>query len=132
MNAKWERHNNSTFQIIDVLARGSPGVADCGGIFRNHFANFLGNFSQNLRINNSFIAELWGVILVIEIAHKKSWLNLWLECNSSLVVQSFKNPNLVPWKFQNRWHNYINLTKNEICGRSYFQGGKYLCRHSGH
>lgn len=33
------------------------------------------------------------------------WFNLWLETNSMLVLQAFKNSNLVPWQIRNRWDN---------------------------
>lgn len=60
----------------DGSAKGSPGLAGCGAIFRDHSANSLGCFSQNLGVNNSFFVEIMGVILAIEIAFNKGWLNL--------------------------------------------------------
>lgn len=33
--------------------------------------------------------------------------NLWLECDSILVVHTFQNLNLVPYKLRNRWINCI-------------------------
>ncbi|KAL5163978.1 hypothetical protein HKD37_18G049391 [Glycine soja] len=56
-------------------------------------------------------AVISGAMLSNEIVHQKGGHNLWRERDSSLVVQSFKNSDLVPWKLKNRWSNCINLTK---------------------
>jgi len=44
-----------------------------------------------------FFVELMSAILAIKIAFNIGWLNLWLECDSTLPVQSYNNPDLVPW-----------------------------------
>lgn len=45
----------------------------------------------------------------IEIAKQNNWCYLWLELNSMLVVNAFKNHALVPWKLRNRWDNCLNM-----------------------
>ena len=42
-----------------------------------------------------------GVSVVIEMAEEKKWKKLWLECDSMMVVQAFKNMSIVPWKPRN-------------------------------
>ncbi|GAU10474.1 hypothetical protein TSUD_423530 [Trifolium subterraneum] len=38
----------------------------------------------------------------IELAHNRNWTNLWLESDSSLVVQAFSAASLVPWEEGNQ------------------------------
>jgi len=33
----------------------------------------------------------------IEIAHRRGWYKLWLECDSSLVVKVFDHDDVIPW-----------------------------------
>jgi hypothetical protein len=49
----------------DGAALGSPGLASCAGVFRDHNAHFLGCFTENLGINFAFHAEILGVINAI-------------------------------------------------------------------
>lgn len=47
----------------------------------------------------------------VEIAYKKGWHRLWLECDSMLVVNAFKDASLVPWRIRVSWNNCIILTR---------------------
>lgn len=98
----------------DGAAKGSPGPSACGGIFRDYWASNLGCFAANLGISNALYAELMGAILAIEIAYKKGWHSLWLECDSRLVISAFNSLDIVPWKLRNRWVNCMALT-NKMC-----------------
>ncbi|CAJ2636465.1 unnamed protein product [Trifolium pratense] len=95
----------------DGSALGSPGLASCGGIFRDYTATFLGGFSINIGNSYALHAELIGVMSAIEIAHSKGWNNLWIESDSQLVNLAFKSAHIVPWKLRNRWFNCLTLTK---------------------
>jgi ribonuclease HI len=93
---------------IDGASRGNPGLASCGGIFRDHNADFVHAFVENLGITSSAFAELSGALKAIEIAFEKNWLNLWLETDSEIVVAAFKNPNKqIAWPLRNRWRNAL-------------------------
>lgn len=96
----------------DGAAKGCPGPAACGGIFRDSSAAVIGCFSTNLGIANAFYAELMGAMLAIEFARLKGWSKLWLECDSKLVVSAFTNPSSVLWRLQNRWNNCLLITAN--------------------
>lgn len=85
-------------------------MAACVGIFRNKEAERLGCFPQNLGQGSSLFSELSGAMQAIEIAHRKSWLNLWLENDPMLVPLAFKSVSLVPWRIRNRWDNCLALT----------------------
>jgi ribonuclease HI len=92
----------------DGASIGNPGLASCGGVFRNHNAEFLMAFAEPLGIATSYFAELSGAIKAIEIAFDNKWNNLWLETDSMLVVNAFKNPAVgVAWPLRNRWRNAL-------------------------
>jgi ribonuclease HI len=107
---------------IDGASIGNPGVASCGGVFRDANGDFLYAFAEPLGFENAYFAELCGAMNAIEIAYHKKWLNLWLESDSSLVVAAFKNPSkYVPWPLRNRWKNVqvlvrsFNFVVSHIC-----------------
>jgi hypothetical protein len=47
---------------IDGASCGNPGLASCGGVFRDHNDDFLFAFVEPLRIAISFFAELSGAL----------------------------------------------------------------------
>lgn len=84
--------------------------------------------------------------MAVEIASEKGWHNLWLECDSSLVVSAFENHLLIPWWLRNRWVScmmltthmrffYSNLLRRKCLWwqtyfHSYLQSGIYLVGHN--
>ncbi|GAU10595.1 hypothetical protein TSUD_419630, partial [Trifolium subterraneum] len=72
-------------------------TASCGGVFRNHHADFVVAFAEKVDFQSSFVAELCGVMRAIELANAHNWLNLWIETDSSLAVMAFKSNSMVPW-----------------------------------
>jgi ribonuclease HI len=101
---------------IDGTAVGNPGSASCGGVFRNHSADFIFGFAEPLGLTTSFFAELCGAMRAVEIAFHNNWHNLWIESDSTLVVSSFKNPDrVVPWVLRNRWKNVLHKVNNMNC-----------------
>ncbi|CAL0306454.1 unnamed protein product [Lupinus luteus] len=89
----------------DGAARGSPGHAGSSAIFRNWKGEFLGAFSVYLQIKSALYAELFAALATVDIAHNNGWLNLWIECDSSMVVGIFNGVISPPWKLQTRWEN---------------------------
>jgi len=75
---------------------GNPGVAACGGLFRDANSNFLGAFSVNLGFTSALCSELIAAMVAIEIANQKHWYNFWLETDSMLVFSAFKSSKIVP------------------------------------
>jgi hypothetical protein len=63
--------------------------------FRNHKANFLCCFAENIGTKSAFMAEICGAMRAIELANCRNWKNLWLESNSTLVVMAFKSSILI-------------------------------------
>ncbi|GAU19469.1 hypothetical protein TSUD_77130 [Trifolium subterraneum] len=62
---------------IDGAAKGNPGLASCGGIFRNHEADMIYCFAEPLGTASAFQAELCGAMRAIEVAHNRNWKNIW-------------------------------------------------------
>jgi ribonuclease HI len=111
----------------DGASNGNPGIASCGGVFRDHHAEFVFAFVEPLGVETSFFAELSGALKAIDIAYDRNWLNLWLESDSSQVVAAFKNPkNPVAWPLRNRWRNAIFKMSqmNCIVTHTYREGNK--------
>ncbi|GAU32064.1 hypothetical protein TSUD_214200 [Trifolium subterraneum] len=101
---------------IDGAAKGNPGLASCGGIFRNHEADMIYCFAEPLGTASAFQAELCGAMRAIEMAHNRNWKNIWLETDSVLVVLAFKNLNSnVTWNLRNRWNNVKLLLRQMNC-----------------
>jgi ribonuclease HI len=100
----------------DGASSGNPGNAACGGVFRDHHANFVYAFAEPIGIETAYFAELCGVLKAIDIAYEKNWINLWVESDSSQVVAAFKNPKKsVAWPLRNRWKNAIFKMSHVHC-----------------
>jgi ribonuclease HI len=57
------------------------------------------------------VAEIIVALIAIEIAHRNSWGNLWLETDSKLTMMAFQNAALVPWSLRNKWINCQEMLK---------------------
>jgi ribonuclease HI len=100
----------------DGASCGNPGNAACGGVFRDHNADFIFAFSEPLGVGSYDFSEMCGAMKAVEIAFEKNWLNLWLELDSSLVVAAFKNPaKLVAWPLRNRGKNVMTMISQMNC-----------------
>jgi ribonuclease HI len=98
---------------IDGASSGNPGNAACGGIFRDHEANFVHSFAEHLGVANSYFAEMCGAMRAIEIAYHNQWSTLWLETDSTTVVAAFNNPDKpVAWSLRNRWKNVMFMIRH--------------------
>jgi len=96
--------------------------ASCGGIFCDFRGTFLGCFASNIGRLSVFEAELMGLIIAMESAASNSWDRLWLECDSSSVVDAFKNHSLIPVRLRNRWHNCFQHGLMVICSHIFREG----------
>jgi ribonuclease HI len=101
---------------IDGASNGNPGNSSCGGIFRDHEANFILAFAEPLQITTSYVAELSGAMRAVEIAFQKNWRQLWIESDYVLVVSAFNNPTRqVAWQLRNRWKNVLVMISQMNC-----------------
>ncbi|KAL8512911.1 hypothetical protein ACS0TY_019172 [Phlomoides rotata] len=61
-------------------------------------------------IGFAFEAELAMAFAAIVIAYEKHWTSIWLESDSSYVVNFLKtHPFLVPWRLLGQWHKARRL-----------------------
>jgi len=100
---------------IDGASQGNPGTSACGGIFRDHNADFLYCFFEPLGNSNSYYAELCAFMRAIEIANLKNWNNIWIETDSFLVALASKSSKRIPWSLRNRWNNVMAVVKDLNC-----------------
>ncbi|KAL6194704.1 hypothetical protein ACLB2K_035781 [Fragaria x ananassa] len=71
---------------IDGLAKGNPGFASCGGVFRDTHGHNIGGYCKGLGHNSAFYSKLMGVIIRVEYAFQFGWKCLWLESDSTSVI----------------------------------------------
>jgi len=70
-------------------------MASSGGLFINNNVSFIGDFSLNLGVQTAFFAEVMVAIIAIETTIDRGWSHLWLEMDSTLLLQAFKTSSLV-------------------------------------
>lgn len=98
---------------FDGAARGSPGISTCGGIFRNHRGFVRGCFAIPLGVQSALFAEMCAFMTVVEIAAQKQWFPIWLESDSSILVEKVKKKDPeVPWQIRTRWYNCLHVLEN--------------------
>jgi len=96
--------------------------ASCGGLFRDFRGTFLGYFASNVGHVSVLEAELLCLILAMEFAASNHWTRLWIECDSSSVVHTFKNPSVIPISLRNRWHNCMHHGMTVLCSHIFREG----------
>lgn len=86
----------------DGSARGKPGPAGYGLVFRDQLNSFVMVQVQGLRVLDNFSAEVIAILEAIEIAIEQGWAMLWVESDSVAAVSAFTS-NSVPWQYLARW-----------------------------
>lgn len=92
----------------DGAWRSSSGQAGYGGLFRDFRGGVLGAFCSNFNMASSVAAEVMAVIKAIELAWVRDWKHVWLEVDSSLVINFLRSPHLVPWQLRVEWGNCLH------------------------
>ncbi|KAL6187555.1 hypothetical protein ACLB2K_038953 [Fragaria x ananassa] len=92
----------------DGAWRSSSGQAGYGGLFRDFRGGVLGAFCSNFNMVSSVAAEVMAVIKAIELAWMRDWKHVWLEVDSSLVINFLRSPHLVPWQLRVEWGNCLH------------------------
>ena len=86
----------------DGGARGNPGPAAIGIVFRNEENEIIGKYSEMLRgrLTNN-VAEYWGLIKALQIAREKDYEEITCCMDSELIIKQLlgeyrvKNPRLM-------------------------------------
>ncbi|XP_057784939.1 uncharacterized protein LOC131002461 [Salvia miltiorrhiza] len=94
----------------DGSALGAPSLISAGGVFRDSWGQIRGCFHEKGGQGFAFEAELLAVITAISIAHEQGWLKLWIEVDSSYVVNLLdRKSEDVPWRFVAHWKRTLQL-----------------------
>lgn len=100
-------------------------------IYRRNSGEYIGGFIAFTGNVFAFRVELMETILAIESDLNRGWFYLWIETNSILVAQVFRNYAIVPWILETneevaykilkgynlRLHTYIE--KENVCAKIY-------------
>ncbi|KAL6214491.1 hypothetical protein ACLB2K_013925 [Fragaria x ananassa] len=116
----------------DGFSKGNPGLAGCGGVFRDSFGRFIGGYCQSLGAQTPFFAELMAVILGVEFAFLFGWHHIWLESDSTTILQCISSSSFVPpWPLRIAWHNclarirHISFTCSHILREGNFVADRF-------
>ncbi|XP_019418611.1 PREDICTED: uncharacterized protein LOC109329402 [Lupinus angustifolius] len=100
----WERPREGWIKVnTDGAAKGFPGMAGVGGIFRNNHGECIACFAEFIDYQSVLYAEFFAVIQAVKLACNNGWNHLWIECDSTTVVEIFNNKAKVPWKISTAW-----------------------------
>ncbi|XP_057777802.1 uncharacterized protein LOC130996413 [Salvia miltiorrhiza] len=108
----WPPVNHWMKVNTDGSALGAPGSisAGGGGVFRDKWAAVRGCFHVKGGLGFAFEAELLAVITAINIAHSRGWRFLWVESDSSYVVNLLNSRSEdVPWRFVASWKSALRI-----------------------
>ncbi|XP_057775140.1 uncharacterized protein LOC130994122 [Salvia miltiorrhiza] len=92
---------------------GSPGKIVAGGVFIDKFGWVRGCFHYNGGTGFAFETELLAIIMAIPIAHSRGWFDLWVESDSTYIVDLLHTRStLVPWRFIASWNKILVLLQD--------------------
>lgn len=100
----------------DGSFRGRPVRSSCGGVFRNCRGEVVGCFTQKLGLGSALEAELSACILALDIARHRQWNKIWLESDSTDVVELLASRSMdVPENVKDSWTRALgHLTHMEF------------------
>ncbi|XP_057770760.1 uncharacterized protein LOC130990552 [Salvia miltiorrhiza] len=97
----------------DGSASGAPGKIAAGGVFRDNVGWVRGCFHYKGGTGFAFEAELLAVIMAIQIAHSRGWFALWVESDSTYIVNLLNTrSNIVPWRFIASWNKILVILQD--------------------
>ncbi|XP_026399079.1 uncharacterized protein LOC113294922 [Papaver somniferum] len=97
----WSPPNRDELLLCcDGAAKGNPGTAGAGVVFRDVDCNFIGAMSTGLGRTNNFLAEIYAIIVGLEWALKwtvrkvwKMWRNIQNSYDSIRFVRTYREAN---------------------------------------
>ena len=114
----------------DGGARGNPGPAAIGIVFRNEDNEIIGKYSEMLRgrLTNN-VAEYWGLIKALNIAKEKGYREIICYMDSELIIKQLlgeyrvKNPRLLELflKVQDLQENFDKIIYQHVRRKDPFQ-----------
>ncbi|KAL8457061.1 hypothetical protein ACS0TY_035050 [Phlomoides rotata] len=89
---------------IDGSVSSAPGYMYAGVIFRNSRGFFAGALYTRTGRGFPLEAKLVAILHSIIYAHAQGWRFLWVESDSSLIVDTVQKMNpLIPWRLRGMW-----------------------------
>ncbi|XP_057791222.1 uncharacterized protein LOC131008356 [Salvia miltiorrhiza] len=102
----------SAGQWIKVNTDGSA-LGAAGGVFRDNWGAVRGCYHYKGGTGFAFEAELLAVMHAVRVANFRGWHWLWIEADSSYVVQLLHSRSLdVPWRFLPLWKQTLSRLSN--------------------
>ncbi|XP_019427135.1 PREDICTED: uncharacterized protein LOC109335456 [Lupinus angustifolius] len=89
-------------------SKGLPRACRGGAIFRDGQGGCVGCFASYFNIQDSLYAGVLAAIIVVQVTYSKGWYLIWLECDSTSVVEIFMGSKPVPWKLSNLMNKCMN------------------------
>lgn len=91
---KWTPPEQSLIKVnVDGACDPKSGSIAAGGLIRNHLGLWVQGFQKFLGRGDSFLAEVWGALLGIQLASSLNFSNLWIESDCSQLVFFLNNCN---------------------------------------
>lgn len=97
----------------DEADRECLGSSGYGVIFQDEQLNLLFTIAKGLGIMEVCRTEVLAIVEAAELALKKEWINLWIECDSKAVVIVL-NTNTWQWLLRGRWKYCVNNLRQLI------------------
>ncbi|KAF7844735.1 putative reverse transcriptase [Senna tora] len=83
----WEAPSAGWIKLnIDGSHQGATGNSACGGVARDDNGKWIFGFIKNLGKKNSTVAEMWGVLIGLQIAKEKGYTRVVVESDSRDVL----------------------------------------------
>jgi ribonuclease HI len=76
-------------------------AAGCGGLLHNSNGQWICGFSRHIGMCSAYLAELWGVIDGLRLAHDRGIAKLKVQVDPRVVVQTLNSSNIgstVRWR----------------------------------
>lgn len=89
-------------------------ASGCGGVLRDNAGNWVTGFYRGLGMGSVLGAELWGILVGLQVAWDRGIQKLWIESDSLTSVNLVKRGCSLT-------QTYYNLVQSilELCGRSW-------------
>ncbi|KAK2646800.1 hypothetical protein Ddye_021995 [Dipteronia dyeriana] len=102
LEVNWHPPPSSCLKVnTDGATFGSPGLTGCARVFRTCRGFVKGCFAIPLGVCFAFGAELAAAIYAIDYAWTFDWRRLWLESDSTFVVDILRSRSRkVPWRWR--------------------------------
>lgn len=87
----WEPPENGWLKLnTDGARKASTGLANAGGLVRDHAGNWIWDYIVNIGHTDSFTVELWGLRDGLRLLDGKGFSRVVVELDSEAVITVFK------------------------------------------